>query len=174
MAIKAPYKATAEFSMASMTDVIFLLLIFFMVTSTFVLPTALDVNLPQSASENAIKPQARVFITADSGIYATFEADEPAEMDSAQLMTFLQLMHQQQPDGFVAVYADEAVTYGRLVEVLDAGAKEGIRMVLATRPAPESVKPSEATATSAPSSTSASASSSAPSSQTNTPVTADE
>lgn len=172
MAIKAPYKATAEFSMASMTDVIFLLLIFFMVTSTFVLPTALDVNLPQSASENAIKPQARVFITADSRIYATFEADEPAEMDSAQLMTFLQLLHQQQPDGFVAVYADEAVTYGKLVEVLDAGAKEGIRMVLATRPAPESVRPSEAAQTSAPSP--APASSPAPSSQTNTPVTADE
>ncbi|MDE6099831.1 MAG: biopolymer transporter ExbD, partial [Paramuribaculum sp.] len=47
MALKRQYDMTSLFSMASMTDVIFLLLIFFMVTSTFVFPTALEVNLPQ-------------------------------------------------------------------------------------------------------------------------------
>lgn len=48
MALKRQHDMMAMFSMASMTDVIFLLLIFFMITSTFVFPTALEVNLPQS------------------------------------------------------------------------------------------------------------------------------
>ena len=48
------------FSMASMTDVIFLLLIFFLVTSTFVFPSALEVNLPQSSEQTAIKPSTRI------------------------------------------------------------------------------------------------------------------
>ena len=49
MALKRQYDMTALFSMASMTDIIFLLLIFFMVTSTYVFPTALELNLPQSS-----------------------------------------------------------------------------------------------------------------------------
>ena len=49
MALKRQHKTLSMFSMASMTDVIFLLLIFFMVTSTFVFPSALEVNLPQSS-----------------------------------------------------------------------------------------------------------------------------
>ena len=50
------------FSMASMTDVIFLLLIFFMVTSTFVSPSALEVNLPQSSQTTSLKPTSRIYI----------------------------------------------------------------------------------------------------------------
>ena len=55
----------AEFSMASMTDVIFLLLIFFMVTSTFVFPTGLEVTLPQSTEQSAVNPSTRVYIDAE-------------------------------------------------------------------------------------------------------------
>ena len=43
----------------------------------------------------------------------------------------------------MAVYADENITYGKLVQVLDMGAANGVRMVLATKPAPESVKPQQ-------------------------------
>ena len=53
----------ASYSMASMTDVIFLLLIFFMVTSTFVSPTALEVDLPKSSEQTAVKkPSTKVYI----------------------------------------------------------------------------------------------------------------
>ena len=51
--------------MASMTDVIFLLLIFFMVTSTFIFPTALEVNLPQSSEQTALKPSKRVYLDSE-------------------------------------------------------------------------------------------------------------
>ena len=49
MALKRPNEVLSMYSMASMTDVIFLLLIFFMVTSTFVFPTALEINLSRSS-----------------------------------------------------------------------------------------------------------------------------
>ena len=54
MALKRQHDMMAMFPMASMTDVIFLLLIFFMITSTFVFPTALEVNLPQSTVQTAL------------------------------------------------------------------------------------------------------------------------
>lgn len=65
MALKRQHDMMAMFSMASMTDVIFLLLIFFMITSTFVFPTALEVNLPQSTVQTALKPGTRVYIDKD-------------------------------------------------------------------------------------------------------------
>ena len=60
MALKRQHDMMSMFSMASMTDVIFLLLIFFMVTSTFVYPSALEVDLPQSSQQTALKPGTRI------------------------------------------------------------------------------------------------------------------
>lgn len=141
MALKRHYDMTSLFSMASMTDVIFLLLIFFMVTSTFVFPTALEINLPQSSEQTALKPGTRVYIDKDQIIYASFGDHEPQALAEDQLLGFLQLVQQQQPEDFIAIYADAEVPYGRLVEVLDLGARNGLKMVLATKPAPSSVKP---------------------------------
>ena len=63
----------ASYSMASMTDVIFLLLIFFMVTSTFVSPTALEVDLPKSSEQTAVKkPSTKVYIDKTQQLYASF------------------------------------------------------------------------------------------------------
>lgn len=135
----------AAFSMASMTDVIFLLLIFFMVTSTFVFPTALEVNLPESSKQTALKPSTRVYIDKEGVIYATADQSEPVAMDENTLLGFLQSMSANAADGgdnYIAVYADEEVTYGALVRVLDLGAQNNLKMVLATKPAPASARPS--------------------------------
>lgn len=128
--------------MASMTDVIFLLLIFFMVTSTFVFPTALEINLPQSSDQTAIKPSARVYIDKQLAIYASFADEEPQHVTSEQLVTFLQLTRSNEDAAeFIAIYADEEVPYGELVKILDLGARHGLKMVLATKPAPASARP---------------------------------
>ncbi|MDE7024665.1 MAG: biopolymer transporter ExbD [Paramuribaculum sp.] len=142
MALKRQYEMTSLFSMASMTDVIFLLLIFFMVTSTFVFPTALEINLPQSSEQTAIKPGTRVYIDKDMVMYASFGDEEPRMMESRdQLLTFLQLTQQQDSARqFIAVYADEEVPYGKVIEVLDLGATSNLKMVLATKPAPAKLK----------------------------------
>lgn len=134
MALKRSHDMMAAFSMASMTDVIFLLLIFFMITSTFVFPTALEVNLPQSSVQTALKPGTRVFIDKDSNLYASFGDEEPAPVSADALLAFLQLAQQNEPEGFIAIYADEEVPYGKIVEVLDLGSRNNLKMVLATKP----------------------------------------
>lgn len=142
MALKRQFEMTSLFSMASMTDVIFLLLIFFMVTSTFVFPTALEINLPQSSEQTAIKPGIRVYIDKDMVMYASQGDNEPQIMESRDhLLTFLQLSQMQDStQRYIAVYADEEVPYGKLVEVLDLGSTHSMSMVLATKPAPAKLK----------------------------------
>lgn len=135
MALKRQNELLATYSMASMTDVIFLLLIFFMVTSTFVFPTALEVNLPQSSEQTVIKPGTRVYIDKDMNLYASFGETEPQAIPEEQLLTFLQLTQQQDSTQFIALYADESVPYGKIVEVLDLTARHNLKMVLATKPA---------------------------------------
>lgn len=120
--------------MASMTDVIFLLLIFFMVTSTFVFPTGLELTLPQSTEQSAIKPNTRVYIDEEEKLFASTGDEQPQPVEMEALVTFLNLAHQQDSAGFIALYADEKVPYGKIVEVLSLGAANNLRMVLATKP----------------------------------------
>lgn len=145
MALKRTNTMMATFSMASMTDVIFLLLIFFMVTSTFVFPTALEVNLPESSHQTALKPGVRVFIDSSEAIYVSVAGEEPVAVSEEQLLGALadaaaKADPQAVDEDYIAVYADHEVTYGALVRVLDLGAKNNLKMVLATKPAPESAK----------------------------------
>lgn len=122
--------------MASMTDIIFLLLIFFMVTSTFVFPTAMEINLPQSAEQTSLKPATRVYIDSIGNISAAYAEQEQKAMAIDSLGGYLtSVMAQDTTQTAVAIYADEAVKYGKIVDVLNVGATNGIKMVLATRPA---------------------------------------
>ena len=145
MALKRQHKTLSMFSMASMTDVIFLLLIFFLVTSTFVFPSALEVNLPQSSEQTAIKPSTRIYVDKDLNMYAT-NTTETGESDllplaPEQLEGFMQALKAANPNEFVAVYADEEVNYGKIVEILDKGSKQGVKIVLATKPSEASFGP---------------------------------
>lgn len=120
--------------MASMTDVIFLLLIFFMVTSTVVFPNAIKVNLPQSNQQAATKPLSRVTIDANLNYYVAFgnEREQPTDID--HLIDFLLKTREREPEMFVAIYADESVPYGEVVKILDLANKYDLKMVLATVP----------------------------------------
>ncbi len=138
MALKRQHNTLSMFSMASMTDVIFLLLIFFLVTSTFVFPSALEVNLPQSSEQTSIKPSTRIYVDKNLNMYAT-QTTEIGESDllpiaPEQLEGFMQALKAANPNEFVAVYADEEVNYGKIVEILDKGSKQGVKIVLATKP----------------------------------------
>ena len=89
----------ASYSMASMTDVIFLLLIFFMVTSTFVSPTALEVDLPKSSEQTAVKkPSTKVYIDKTQQLYASFGEESPQAIQDDQLLAFLQMTQQHLPE----------------------------------------------------------------------------
>lgn len=151
MALKRQHQMSVAFSMASMTDIIFLLLIFFMVTSTYVFPTALELNLPQSSEQTALKPSTRVFVYPEGRILVQNGEESPAEVTLETLPAFLNDAMLKTPQGEpfnIAVFADEMVTYGYLVKILDIGAKGGMKMVLATKAAPsDSQAPANADAT---------------------------
>ncbi len=134
MALKRQQDMMAAFSMASMTDVIFLLLVFFMVTSTYIFPTAIEVNLPQGVEQTAEKPTARVFVDSLGAYYMSIDQSELAAVPADSLVPLLTRYAATDSAAAVAVYADEKVPYGKVVEVLNAGATNSVKMVLATRP----------------------------------------
>lgn len=134
MALKRQQDMMATFSMASMTDVIFLLLVFFLVTSTFVFPTALDINLPESAEQTPAKPSTRVFIDPEGNYYVSYAEAELQPVGNEHLIDYLKIINAQDPESGIAVYADVDVAYGKIVEVLNLGAANSMKMVLATRP----------------------------------------
>lgn len=135
MALKRQQDMMAAFSMASMTDVIFLLLVFFMVTSTYVFPTAIEVNLPEGVEQTPEKPSTRVFIDKDGSYFVSYDNGELGAVAPDSLIPGLQQYAAQAgAEAAVAVYADTDVAYGKVVEVLNLGATNSIKMVLATRP----------------------------------------
>lgn len=140
MALKKPFQSLDTFSMSSMTDIIFLLLIFFMVTSTIIFPAAIDVNLPQSSEQTSLKPVTEVYLTAQDSIYLVEDRNDSTEILSVprnvtldQLTMQLAAIHQLDSVRAVALYADSTVDYGKVVRILDSAARNNIKMVLATK-----------------------------------------
>ncbi|MBD5281011.1 MAG: biopolymer transporter ExbD [Bacteroides sp.] len=140
MALKKNFQTLDTFSMSSMTDVIFLLLIFFMVTSTLIFPAAIDVNLPQSSEQTSLKPVTEVYIDADSQLYLVADRNDSIQENTEarpvsrdELLAGLKLIQEQDSLRAVALYADSTVAYARVIDVLDMAARNNIKLVLATR-----------------------------------------
>ena len=129
--LKRRAKISPVFSMASMTDLIFLLLIFFMITST---PNAIKVLLPQGKQQTSAKPLARVIIDKELKCYAAFGNDKEKQVSLEELTPFLQACAAREPEMYVALYADESVPYREIVKVLNIANENKFKMVLATRP----------------------------------------
>ena len=130
MALKRRTKVNESFSMASMTDVIFLLLIFFMVTSTVVIPNAIKVTLPQAQKQ---KPLTRVTIDANLNYYVAFGNQREKQVSFEEITPFLQDSYAKEPEMFVALYADETIPYKEIVRILNIANQNKFKMVLATR-----------------------------------------
>ncbi len=140
MALKRSFNTLDTFSMSSMTDVIFLLLIFFMVTSTLIFPAAIDVNLPQSSEQTSKKPLTEVYVDSLSRYYVVLDRTDSTAVNSSpravskeELLAALSLIQEQDSTRGIALYADEKVEYGNIVELLDMAARRKMKMVLATR-----------------------------------------
>lgn len=131
--LKRRNKVSPQFSMSSMTDIIFLLLIFFMITSTMVSPNAIKVLLPQSSQQTSAKPLTRVIIDRDLNYYTAFGNDDEMPIVFEELTDFLIECSKKEPDMYVALYADESVPYKEIVKVLNIANENQFKVVLATR-----------------------------------------
>ena len=134
MALKRRNKADASFNMSSMTDIIFLLLIFFMLTSTVVHPNAIKLMLPQSSQQTSAKPLTRVTIDKELNYYVAFGKEKERPVSFDEIEPFLLQIVSEEPEMYVALYADETIPYGEVVKVLNIANKNKFKLVIATRP----------------------------------------
>ncbi|MDP4729596.1 MAG: biopolymer transporter ExbD [Schleiferiaceae bacterium] len=129
MNLKSRSKVSAEFSMSSMTDLVFLLLIFFMLTSTLVTSSALDVILPKSKAQSVNKAQITVTITPELEVSVN-EDVIPVDQVEARILA----LANGDPESVIILRADESVPTGETVRIMDMAYRNRLKMVLATDP----------------------------------------
>lgn len=122
-------------SMSSMTDIVFLLLIFFLVTSTLVNPNALKLLLPKSTGQVGAKATASVSIKDwgdDVYTYHINGRQDPVEFE--ELETELVEILQEQEDPTFSIFSDESVPIKEIVQVMNIAKRNHYKVILATSP----------------------------------------
>lgn len=136
MAIKRNTKALAEFSMSSMTDIVFLLLIFFLVTSTLVNPNALKLLLPKSTGQVSAKATVSVSIKhyQDRGTFTYHINGEQVPVRFDQIEGELNELLMTEEDPTFSIYSDETVPIGEVVKIMNIAKRNHYKVILATSP----------------------------------------
>jgi len=129
MALRSRNKVSVQFSMSGMTDIVFLLLIFFMITSTLIAPNALKLLLPQSKHQTVANPITTVSITRDARFYI-----ETTRVDISQLEYELQRRLQNEPEPTISLHVDENVAMKEVVKVMNIAKDNRYKLILATSP----------------------------------------
>ena len=135
MAIKRSAKVLSEFSMSSMTDIVFLLLIFFLVTSTLVNPNALKLLLPKSTGQVNAKATVSVSIKDwgdDTYTYHINGSETPMSYEAVEdgLVELLQT----EEDPTFSIYSDESVPIREVVSIMNIAKRNHYKVILATQP----------------------------------------
>ena len=129
MALSSRNKVSVQFSMSGMTDIVFLLLIFFMITSTLIAPNALKLLLPQSKHQTTANPITTVSITRDAQFYI-----ETRRVSITELETELYNRLKNEPEPTVALHVDENVPMKEVVKVMNIAKDNRYKLILATSP----------------------------------------
>jgi len=130
MALKKRSKISAEFSMSSLTDIIFLLLIFFMLTSTLVKIEAVD--LPESDSKT-VAPVSIAVMLYQTGIYKI----ESSEVAEGELEIELKKRYEEtdeNADFTVTIVAEKGTPFEKVVRIMTLAKKMKVKAILATQP----------------------------------------
>ena len=135
MALKRNTKVEPSFSVSSMTDIVFLLLIFFLVTSTLINPNALKLLLPKSTGQVNAKATVSVSIKDwgdDTYTYHVNGSQEPVPYDvvEEELVTLLS----QEEDPTFSIYSDQTVPVGEVVQMMNIAKRNHYKVILATQP----------------------------------------
>jgi len=127
MAISSRNKVSVSFSSVGMTDVVFNLLIFFMLTSTLVHPTALKLLLPKGSTQTSAKPQTTVSITSDQNYYVELQ---PVNINDLEAVLKQKLG--KNPDTYISLHADKSVPFESVVKVLNIAQSNNYKLIIAT------------------------------------------
>lgn len=127
MAIKSRSKRSIEFSMASMSDLVFLLLIFFMMSSTMIAPNAIKLLLPQSNSQVQAKAVTTISIGSNMQFYI-----ETTPVNYEQLELLLQAKMKGESEPIISLHADKSVPVEQIVKVMNIAQRNKYKLILAT------------------------------------------
>ncbi|HRO99786.1 MAG TPA: biopolymer transporter ExbD [Flavobacteriales bacterium] len=131
MRLRSSNKIDAGFSLSSMTDLVFLLLIFFVIISTMISPTTMPVDLPVSANKTKEKPRVGVRIDADGAFSVNDKPVEPLELERV-LQERMATIQEQNPS--LVIHVDQRVPAGVTVGVMDIAKRNNWKIIIATRP----------------------------------------
>ena len=132
--LKKRNKVEATFAMSSMTDLIFLLLLFFVMASTMSSPNDIKINLPQAkAKTNTKQVVAKVSIDNLGNYFVALGKEKPVAIDVEDLEPYLVSVQQQDSTMYIALHADEDIAYKEVVRVLDIANQHKMKLVVATR-----------------------------------------
>ena len=129
MNLRGRSKVSPEFNMSSMTDIVFLLLIFFMLTSTMVTTNALDLVLPKAQGKTDSTKSISVSINKDLEFFIDKDQIQEADLEARLLSLF-----SNKEDKAIILRAEEGVPIEKAVSVLDIANRNQIKVVLAVRP----------------------------------------
>ncbi len=129
MGISSRNKVSPNFNMSSMTDIVFLLLIFFMLTSTLVSPNALKLLLPSSSSKTLSPQTVSVSITKELEYYVDRE-----KVEFQFLEPIIKKKMGNNPENSIILHVDKQISVEEAVKVMDIASRNKYRMVLATKP----------------------------------------
>jgi len=129
MGIRSRNKVSPNFNMSSMTDIVFLLLIFFMLTSTLVSPNALKLLLPNSSSKTLAPQTVSVSITKELEYYVD---KQPVAFGQLEML-ILEKMGDN-PENSIILHVDKSIPVEEAVKVMDIASRNKLKMVLATKP----------------------------------------
>ena len=129
MALKSRNKVSPNFNMSSMTDIVFLLLIFFMLTSTLVSPNALKLLLPNSKAKTLEKQTISISINKELDFYINEN-----QVIESNLENELKAILANQEEPAIILHADKSVDIEHVVKVMDIAYRNKYKIVLATKP----------------------------------------
>ena len=129
MGLRGRNKVSANFNMSSMTDIVFLLLIFFMLTSTLVSPNALKLLLPSSKAKTLEKQTISISITKDIDFYINEQ-----KVTAASIEQELKLLINNEVEPAIILHTDKTVAIEHVVKVMDIAYRNKYKVVLATQP----------------------------------------
>ena len=129
MNLRGRNKVSATFSMSSMTDIVFLLLIFFMLTSPVITPEALDLILPKAKGKTTNKHNLSVSITKDLDIFINKDKISESRLEQELIN---QLQGTENPT--LILRAEEGVPVEKAVKVMDIANRNQFKVVLAVKP----------------------------------------
>ncbi len=129
MNIRGRNKVTPEFNMASMTDIVFLLLIFFMIASTLVTTNAIDIILPKASGKTENKKSTAVSIKKD----LTYYIDQKRVGESVLESRLISILSKQESPTIV-LRAEKSVPVENVVKVMDIANRNKFKVILAVKP----------------------------------------